>query len=218
MKRRGKKRRPLYVTLRLSAWAVAIAAFWIGYQFWAIHEYKPPKPMPTADVGIVLGAALWDGEPSPALRERLDHAVDLYKSGYISRIIVSGGYDYEGAALTEAEGMRNYLVKQQIPGEHIRLENDATNTYENLLYSKKIMDKQGWKSALIITHTFHAKRSGDIADYLGYTNTTVAAVKSRVLSAARYESREVLALTKWHVDKLLMSWGLGSPVPAFQNF
>src|SRR4051812_38157522 len=70
---------------------------------------KPGTPI-SADVGIVLGARLWNDKPSPGLRERLDHALGLYRQGTFSHFIVTGGLDSDGATITEAEGMRDYLV------------------------------------------------------------------------------------------------------------
>lgn len=184
----------------------AIALLWVLFIQWKMASL-PDGKLPPKEVGIVLGAALWQTEPSPALQERLNRAVQLYESGTIKHIIVSGGYDHANAELTEAEGMRNYLVDKGVRQSDIYLENEATNTYENMLFSQKIMRSNGWTSSVIITHRYHAVRALDIARFLGYEDPAVSPMDSRVLMMAWHKGRETLALTKWQWDKVRMVFG-----------
>ncbi|SFI32014.1 DUF218 domain-containing protein [Paenibacillus sp. UNC496MF] len=213
--KRGSRRkfRPFVLFLRICAWVAAIGAFWCAYLLWVISGYELPKPVPKADAAIVLGASLWSDQPSPGLQERLDYAFELYKQGLFGHFILSGGLDHNGSTLTEAEGMRNYLTAKGVPAAAMVLENDARSTYENLLFSKPLAAKRGWKRLLVVTHDFHAPRSKEIAEYLDYpsSNTTVLGRKSKVLSVAYNYSREVLAFTKWKVDEQLMRLGLRLP-------
>ncbi|MFD0711647.1 YdcF family protein [Paenibacillus sp. GCM10027626] len=211
-KRSGGGKRPLFARLlRLMAWVCAFGAFWCAYLLWTINSYSPPKELAKADAAIVLGAALWNDVPSPGLKERLDHAYKLYEQGVVSHLILSGGLDSNGASITEAEGMRNYLVEQKgMPPERLVLEDKSTSTYENLLFSKPLAKLNGWNSIIIVTHDYHAVRAGEIASFIGYENTVTAGFKSQVLSAARNQSREVLAMTKWKLDAFLMLIGVRS--------
>ncbi|TVX97885.1 YdcF family protein [Paenibacillus cremeus] len=186
---------------------VLTALAWIGFVQWRMATL-PDAKLPPQDVGIVLGAALWQTSPSPALSERLDRAVELYRQGTIQRMIVSGGYDRADSKLTEAEGMRNYLIAKGIPESAIFLENHATSTYENMKFSQAIMQKQQWKSAVIITHRYHAVRALDMANFLGYENVMASPMDSNVLMMLWHKSRETLALTKWQLDKLQLSFGI----------
>jgi uncharacterized SAM-binding protein YcdF (DUF218 family) len=204
------------LAFRLLAWAVALASFWFAYCLWTINSYKMPSPLPKADAAIVLGAALWNDEPSPGLRERLNGAAGLYKQGNVKFLLLSGGLDHNGSTLTEAEGMRNYLIGQGVPANRLVLENDARSTYENLRFSKPIVQKHGWTSVVIVTHDYHAPRAADIARYLGYKQgTEVIGYKSKVLSAAYNQTRETLAFTKWKLDSVLLRFGIQSPDSAF---
>lgn len=215
---RKRKRRRLFsirLLLRLSAWLIALAAFWFAYLLWVINSYELPKPLPEADAAIVLGAALWDNEPSPGLRERLEHALELYEQGNVSYLILSGGLDHNGSTLTEAEGMRNYLMKRGVPEDRLLLENDARSTYENLLFSKAIAKANGLNSFLIVTHDYHAPRAAEIARYLDYEQTEVVGFKSKVLRTSYNQSREVLAFTKWKLDAVLLKFGLQAPETSF---
>ncbi|AJY77994.1 hypothetical protein VN24_24190 [Paenibacillus beijingensis] len=173
-----------------------------------INQYKPPAPIPQADAALVLGAALWNDKPSPGLQERLDGALRLYKQGKVKRIIVSGGLDHNGSTLTEAEGMRRYLLAKDVPGSRILLENAARSTYENVLLGSAVASKQGIESVIIVTHEYHAARAKDIAAFINDREYYVYGVKSKVLSAAYHESRETAAFAKWKLDELLMLIGL----------
>jgi uncharacterized SAM-binding protein YcdF (DUF218 family) len=187
---------------------VFIGIIWVVCIQWKVQN-TPHMQLPgTADAGIVLGASLRKDLPSPGLQERLDLAVKLYREGKFKNVIVSGGLDHNGSLLTEAEGMRLYLVKQGIPDSSIWLEPKATSTYENLLFSKRIMDKQGFVSTIIMTHNFHGARSLDIAKTIGIKHPVIATTGSEVLFLPYHEARETLAFAKWQLDKLLLETGL----------
>jgi uncharacterized SAM-binding protein YcdF (DUF218 family) len=187
---------------------IFLSIIWVVYIQWQVQR-SPHSPIPaSADTGIVLGASLRNDIPSPGLQERLDLALKLYREGKFKHIIVSGGLDHNGSKLTEAEGMRLYLIKQGIPDSAINLEPEATSTYQNLLYSKRIMDKSGWKSAIIITHDFHGARSLDIAHTVGIKQPAIATTGSQVLFMPYHEARETLAYSKWQIDKLLLQLGI----------
>ncbi|OCT14521.1 hypothetical protein A8709_25695 [Paenibacillus pectinilyticus] len=181
---------------------------WIIFIQWKV-QIGPHQTLPKqVDVGIVLGASLRKDLPSPGLQERLDLAVDLYKQGRFKQLIVTGGLDHNGSLLTEAEGMRDYLVKQGIPRSNILVEPKATSTYENLLFSKQIMDEKGLVSSIIVTHRFHSSRSLDIAETIGLSHPFVSSTKSDVLFMPYHDTRETLAYTKWYGTKLLLKLGL----------
>ena len=214
--RRRRRFRPFALMMRIAAWIAALGVFWCAYLLWVINSYELPKPIPKADAAIVLGAALWNDVPSPGLRERLDHAAELYKQGNVNYLLLTGGLDHNGSTMTEAEGMRGYLTKKGVPKDKLVLENDARSTYENLKFSKPLIAKKGWSSVVIVTHDYHAPRAAEIARYLNYKpGTVVLGYKSKVLSAAKNEVREVLAFTKWKLDSVLLRFGVQSPDSAF---
>lgn len=160
-----------------------------------------------ADAGIVLGASLWNDKPSPGLRERLDQALLLYRAGVYPRIIVSGGLDAGGATITEAEGMRDYLVENGVPADAVYLDKESRDTYENLKFSKRIMDREGWDTAVVVTHQYHGARAADIAKTLGYAPVRVSVTDSKVMDMAYHRAREVLAFAKWQWTKLRLAVG-----------
>jgi len=207
-RRRSKKKRPWLLLFRVVAWIICAGVFWCGYLLWLINGFDTNKPLVKADAGIVLGAALWNDVPSPALKERLDFAWQLYKTGSVDKLILTGGLDNNRSKKTEAEGMRDYLVAKGISADKLLLENKATSTYENLAFSKTIAENHGLSSLIVITHDYHAARSKEIAKKLDFAQFQVAATKSKVLNPVYNESREVLAFTKWKLDSLLLSLGI----------
>ncbi|WPX07830.1 YdcF family protein [Anaerocellum danielii] len=114
---------------------------------------------------IVLGCAVYGDFPSPFFQERLDRAFELYKNGYAKYIIVCGAKG-RGENISEAEAGKRYLVEKGVLPELILKEEKSFSTYENLLYSKKIMKKKGFKSAIIVSNMFHLERAHLIAKKL----------------------------------------------------
>jgi len=198
---------------RVSRWIILSFAcvlisglLWCSYVFWNINRTSTTDPLTGGDAGIILGMSMWGDEPSPGLKERLDYGLKLYEQGKFSRFIVTGGLDKPDFKYTEAEGMRNYLVQQGVPGEDIYVENKATSTYENLLFSKEIMDREGWSTAVIITHTYHGRRAREIAVEIGYDRVELGLTDSKIMSMAWHKSREILAYTKWKGQQLILGF------------
>lgn len=207
-----RRTRPLakrLLKLALYGMAAGIAALiiWCGTLFAIIIRYEgePVSALPKHnDVGIVLGASLWADKPSPGLQERLDYALTLYREGDFDRFLVTGGLDNNGATITEAEGMRRYLIGQGVPDSDIVPEPRAHSTLENLKFSQAIMKENGWRTAVIVTHQYHGSRAADIAKALHYVPVQVTVTDSRVLNMPYNRAREVLAYTKWLADKWLL--------------
>ncbi|MGF7047531.1 uncharacterized SAM-binding protein YcdF (DUF218 family) [Paenibacillus sp. DS2015] len=187
-----------------------VVLLWLGYVVWQINRTTSSDINPPVDVAIILGAALWGDVPSPGLRERLEEGLRLYHEGKFKNFIVTGGLDRPDMRYTEAQGMTQYLLDHGVPEEAIILENEATDTWENLLFSQQLMDKQGWTSAVIITHTYHGMRSLEIAKYLQYDEPKLGLAESKVLQMSVHKTREALAFTKWKMNELLMIIGFKS--------
>ncbi len=131
----------------------------------AVRVWSYPKPRfdCSADVALVMGAAQYDGEPSPALRRRLDRALELFEEGCIDTIIVSGG-SRPGDRFSEGEAGVRYLVASGIPRHALAEENRAGTSYQNLILSRPLIDGQ---AAIIVTDDLHAYRTAWLAARLG---------------------------------------------------
>jgi vancomycin permeability regulator SanA len=111
-----------------------------------------------SDVAIIFGSKVYpNGNVSPRLAARLDKAVELYKQGFFSSMIVSGGTGKEG--VDEAIAMKRYLIAQHIPEVAILVDSHGTNTMETAKNSVMIMHAHGFKNALIVSQYFHIKRA-----------------------------------------------------------
>jgi len=110
-----------------------------------------------ADLAVVLGNKVEpDGQPSPALQARLDHAVDLYRQGYFKLVLVSGAHGKEG--YDEPSVMRRYLEANGVPHDAILEDNDGSNTWKTARNSARILNERHLQSVLIISQYFHLPR------------------------------------------------------------
>ena len=118
------------------------------------------------DAAIVLGAAVWGDEVSPVFRERINHAINLYRSGKVRKIIFTGGQGNRNE-LTEAAEARQYAIKNGVPERDILIEQHSHTTYENLVYAKQLADTNGLKRVLIVSDPMHMKRAVTMARDIG---------------------------------------------------
>jgi uncharacterized SAM-binding protein YcdF (DUF218 family) len=155
------------------------------------------------DVVVVLGAKLWGEQPSPALRNRLDAALDylraLQAQGCMPTVVVTGGQG-EDEVLSEAQCMGDYLVRGGIAPERIIREDKSTNTAENLKNTKAVLLQRGitGKNVTFVSNYFHLTRVRMLAARLT-PEWQVSTLGSSVpdLSSGLYSyCRETVALVK----------------------
>ena len=128
--------RMLRAVLLLTLIVLAYPA-WLAFQVWAQSHKDEPH---SADAIVVLGAAQYDGRPSPVFKARLDHAAYLYDEELSSKVIVTGG-KRPGDRFTEAEAGQNYLQEQGVATEDIE-EVEGSTTFESLEGVRDIADEQ----------------------------------------------------------------------------
>ena len=97
-------------------------------QVWRAARRDDARP---SDAIVVLGAAQYDGRPSPVLAARLDHAIDLYDDGIAPVIVVTGGRQ-PGDRFTEATAAANYLHDHGVPDDAILRETTGRSSWESL--------------------------------------------------------------------------------------
>lgn len=153
-----------------------------------IMRYRPSGDLCPAGTMLVMGAAQYDGTPSPAFRRRLDAAFDLYQVGCAELIVVSGGRR-EGDRFSEGEAGVSYLAGRGVPWEALAVEATARNSYENLAHSRELVEGR----LLIVTDDLHAYRSQWLANHLGYDDVNVATVRAGGARTA-YALRELASL------------------------
>lgn len=149
-----------------------------------------------ADALLVMGAAQYDGRPSPVLQRRLDEAAALYEQGCAPLVIVSGGRQ-EGDRSSEGEAGVRYLARQGIPSEALVAETRARTSMENLTFSRPLLPSP---NVVIVTDDLHAFRTAWIAKHLGLS-ARVAGVPVHHGRWA-YAAREVFILTAYRLGVL----------------
>ncbi len=164
-KRAGRKKRRVLLTAAALAGALIL---YIAANAVSIVVFSGEDQTRRADVAIVLGAAVWDGEVSPVYAARLDHAVELYRAGYVKRLIVTGGVGAEGGE-PDAWAAKEYAVAQGVPAQDVLTEDTSTITQENLENAKAIMDETGDATALVVSDPLHMRRAMLLARDAGLT-------------------------------------------------
>jgi uncharacterized SAM-binding protein YcdF (DUF218 family) len=114
----------------------------------------------------VLGAAQYDCQPSPVLRQRLDHAHELYLDGVAPTIVVTGGKQ-QGDRCTEAEAGANHLRQAGVSDDDLLLEVQGRNSWESLAATSLILHERDLTRVVLVTDGYHALRVRAIADQLG---------------------------------------------------
>lgn len=172
-----------------------------------IYSYSHQTHSSSADVAIVLGAAVWQGKPSPVFQERINHAITLYQTQQIQTLILTGGIG-AGDRLAESEVARDYAVHQGVPITQIAIETRSRMTQENLREAQQIMQQQGWQTALIVSDPLHMKRAMTMAtdlDLQAYPSPTPTSRYRSWPAQARFLKREVFFLRLYQIRKLLAS-------------
>ncbi len=145
---------------------VAVLAYpaWLAFRVWSQSRNDEVH---SADAIVVLGAAQYDGEPSPVLKARLDQATYLWEQDLADTLIVTGGKQ-EGDRYTEAQAGHSYLEEQGVPSEHIFEEEEGTTTLESLRRVKQIAEQRGIDTVLLVSDPLHSERIKRMAEDLGF--------------------------------------------------
>ena len=144
---------------------------------------------------VVLGAAQYDGRPSPVLRARLDHAADLFERGLAERVVVTGGKQ-RGDRTTEASVSAAYLARRGVPEAAILREVQGRSSWQQLAAAAAFLKRRGITRVLLVSDGFHAARIAAIATELGLEGYTSPAPGSPISGAEKlpYLGKEALAV------------------------
>jgi uncharacterized SAM-binding protein YcdF (DUF218 family) len=165
-KRRGHK---LRVALSLTAVLLLAAFLWFRWVYLQIASYARQDQAAPSDAIAVLGAAEYDGHPSPVYRARLDHALDLYRRGIAPLIITVGGAG--GDQYSEGGVGAHYLISMGVPEEDVIAETHSRDTEQSAHMIAVIARANGIHRLVVVsdpTHMFrvHALCTADGLDVL----------------------------------------------------
>jgi uncharacterized SAM-binding protein YcdF (DUF218 family) len=160
----GLIRRALSIALVLafSLWLISAALVLL----WSSRDEARP-----AQAIVVLGAAQYAGKPSPVLRARLDHALELWNRHLASLLILTGGTG-EGDTTSEAAVGRTYVRKRGVPDSAIVEENAGRTTSESMRAVAGMLEVRGLQTALLVSDPFHMLRLRILARRFGFTPYT----------------------------------------------
>jgi uncharacterized SAM-binding protein YcdF (DUF218 family) len=153
---RTRWRRVLRVALGVS---VLLVAYYVVNLAQVVHTARGDEAGEGGfDAIVVLGAAQYDGRPSPQLAARLDHAIELWIDEVAPVVMVTGG-KLLGDRFTEAQASQSYLIDHGVPEQAIRSEDQGATTHESLAAAAEILAAEGLHRVLLVTDPYHALRS-----------------------------------------------------------
>lgn len=196
----------LVVLMLLGVLAVVVAPFYAG---WRVLSDSSVNDKEATDAIVVLGAAQYDGEPSPVLKARLEHAENLYRQQVAPRIVTVGGKQ-PGDRYTEAGAGVKYLVEDGIPAADISAVGKGNDTMESLRAVAKMADREGWRSVTLVSDPAHMARVNAIAEQLGFdTHLSPTRKGDGTTLTGSYIARETAGLLafevvqRWNTPQLL---------------
>jgi uncharacterized SAM-binding protein YcdF (DUF218 family) len=135
---------------------LTIVVLWLAAVLLVILAGSWPN-VRSADAILVLGAAQYNGRPSPVLQARVDHAIRLYRRDLARRVVFTGGVGV-GDTLSEAEVARRYAVRRGVPERDIIVERQGITSAESVGYAAALMHSEGISSALVVSDSYHMLR------------------------------------------------------------
>ena len=207
MSRRKRVYVASYKGRRYPAWLKAVAALvlagalsfcaLLGAVLYGSYDHITGEPR----VMVILGCQVMaDGDPSVLLQDRLDTALDYLEEHPDLTVVVSGGQG-SNEPVSEARCLADVLIQGGVAEEQIRLEDQSSNTMENLVFSRELLAREGIEveetDVLVVSNGFHLTRARMLAGRFGYGEiSTLAAPSSHLPSRLYMYIREPLALVK----------------------
>jgi len=175
----------------------------IGYTTYRIWDQGGRDEARNADAIVVLGAAQYNGTPSPLFEARISHAVQLYENGIAGTFIVTGGKGRPGDITTEAGAARDYAVAHGVPASAILIEDESRTTLEQLRTVGQMLRDRGLRSAVLVSDRTHMLRSLRIARDQGIeaygSPTTTSPAAANVPDQIEATGHEIGALALYFI-------------------
>ncbi|MET3983680.1 ElyC/SanA/YdcF family protein [Streptomyces sp. PvR034] len=150
---------------------------------------------PAAEVAVVFGAGLWDGQPTPYLANRLDAAAALYRAGRVKVVLVTG--DNSRSDYDEPDAMRAYLTRHGVPDGRIVSDFAGFDTWDSCVRTREIF---GVHRAVLISQGFHIRRAVALCESAGVESYGVGVDQAHDATWYYGGIREVFASGKAAVD------------------
>lgn len=164
MSDRGE-RKPRWA-LRITSGILTLLVAYVVWSGWTVWHWSRVDQAREVDAIVVMGAAQYNGRPSPVLAARLDHAAALWKRGIAPYVVVTGG-KVEGDVATEASASAHYLGELGVPDEKVLREVQGRDSWQSLQASARFLRDRGIHSVVLVSDPFHEARIRAMAEELG---------------------------------------------------
>ncbi|MEX2586420.1 MAG: YdcF family protein [Actinomycetota bacterium] len=152
--------------LKIAALAALVPVVYLSWTANYIWQSSQLDERPRSDAIVVLGAAQYDGTPSPVFRARLDHAKELYDEGVAPLIVVLGGKQ-QGDRFTEAQAGAAYL-EAVLPADRVTGVKAGATTLDSLKKFTGMAQDRNLHSIVLVSDSLHLGRAREIAEDLGF--------------------------------------------------
>ncbi len=180
---------------------------------WRAAHHDGARP---ADAIVVLGAAQYDGRPSPALKARLDHAVELWRDDVDALVVVTGGKQ-PGDRFTEATASFTYLRSLDVPARKIRREVNGRSSFQSLADSAAFLKDKGLTRVVLVSDAYHAARIEGIAEEVGLDASVSPTPATREASQAGRYAKETVFVAAARIVGFRRTAGISNRVRESQS-
>jgi uncharacterized SAM-binding protein YcdF (DUF218 family) len=198
---RSVRRHPILSIIALLLVTVLGLFVVTGYAVWRAAHSDDARRIEHADTILVLGAAQYDGRPSPVFQGRLKQAALLFHEDRAGSVIVLGG-GRPGDVTTEAQAGRDFLVADGLPARQVIAEPEGNTTYESLRAAASLMRGRGLQSAFLVSDPWHNLRIKKMASDLGiraYASATWHSAATSLPTRLAGYARETVAYLYYRI-------------------
>ena len=200
---------------RLVRWGLLLVVlapvFYLGTTFAVVWRAAHRDGARPAEAIVVLGAAQYDGRPSPALKARLDHVIELWAKDNSAAVVVTGGKQ-PGDRFTEATASATYLRAHGIPNDKILREVNGRSSFQSLADSAAFLKRRGLTRVVLVSDAYHAARIEGIAQEVGLDASVSPTPATRETAHAGRYAKETLAVAAARIVGFRRAAGLSNRV------
>ena len=189
------RRHPVWTVVLLVALVAVVLVGGSAVTVWRAAHHDGAADTDRADAIVVLGAAQYNGVPSPVFQGRLDHAVLLWNQGRAD-LVITVGSKQPGDSHTEAESGAAYLEQHGVPADKIVALPIGHTTYQSLQAATHEMTRRDLTSAFLVSDPWHNARLDAMGSDLGieaYPSATWTSADTSVITRGKEYARETFA-------------------------
>ena len=197
-----KRHRPRRWWLRLLLLAIAVVLAFLAITAAHIVASASQQEVPHADAIVVFGAAEYSGRPSPVLKARLDHALDLFHRG-VAPVLITTGAAASDPKFTEGGVGKDYLMRHGVPERSLIAETQGRDTSESAVRVGVIMHANSLRSCVAVSDAYHVFRIRKLLEHEGigpvYTAPRPDSRPHSIFQRALAVLREATSYMLWRV-------------------